>query len=431
MRMTTPPVRTPPRPACRPAAARLARAWPLLAHTTLLVTLLVAAAPAQTPPAVDWLVAGFENDAVLRYDATGAYIEDFFPMGAAGADGIHDMALGPDGNLYVPSAFTASVLRFAPDGSFIDVFVAPGDGLLVNPSDLVFGPDGHLYVASFDNGGVMKYDRDTGAFLGWFVTPFSIPSFFCESLAFGLDGDLYCSAGTVLKSVLRFDGQSGALVGPFIGPGLGGLDVPHGLSFGPDGHLYVASFNTDEVLKYHAVTGAFLGAFVSAGSGGVSKPHSVIWAPDGKAYVGSNGSDEVLRYDGKTGAFLDTFVTAGAGGLDRPQIVVFRPPREMFFRGPIPGVAGALNTWTVEGATPGNAILFVFGFDPLVKKIQSCPGVVLGTLPFAIIALTADANGVASLPAVLPPTASGVLLRAQALDLTDCRGSTPTKFLFP
>jgi glucose/arabinose dehydrogenase len=137
-------------------------------------------------------------------------------------------------------------------------------------------------------------------------------------------------------SVLRYDEQTGAFLGEFINSGSGGLKRPGGVVLGPDGNIFVSSNMTDSILRY-SPSGAFLGEFVPSGFNGLSKPSGLRFGPDGNLYVNSHGDktqpnvSTVLRFDGRTGAALPapgksgaTFVTAGSGGLDQDSVgIVF------------------------------------------------------------------------------------------------------------
>jgi hypothetical protein len=93
--------------------------------------------------------------------------------------------------------------------------------------------------------------------------------------------------------VLRYDGQTGAYLGAFIAANSGGLVAPAELLF-EGGSLYVSSQNTNEVLRYDAQTGAFLDHAATAGQGGLDRPVGLLLDSDNNLLVGSNA--EVLRY---------------------------------------------------------------------------------------------------------------------------------------
>ena len=74
-----------------------------------------------------------------------------------------DMAVGPDGNLYVSNRGGNAIERFdAITGQYLGPFV---DNTPV-PHGITFGPDGMLYVASWTEETVSVYDGSTGEFDG-------------------------------------------------------------------------------------------------------------------------------------------------------------------------------------------------------------------------------------------------------------------------
>jgi WD40 repeat protein len=186
-------------------------------------------------------------------------------------------------DLYVTSWTTNSVQRYDGDtGASLGAFVSSGSGGLINPHGLTFGPDGHLYVTSETNA-IMRYNGTTGA-------------------------------------PLPASGQSGAV---FVPAGSGGLSFPYGLTFGPDGNLYVASANTNQVLRYNGTTGAFMNVFVAATPNGPNYPSAVVFGPGGSGdlYVAGLASDDVRRFNRTTGAFVSVF--ASGNGLFAPGDLLF------------------------------------------------------------------------------------------------------------
>lgn len=266
----------------------------------------------------DLMVASFQTDEVLRYDATGAFVEAFVPAASGGLDNPRGLTFGPDGHLYVGSTATNSVLRYnGTTGAFIDAFVSAGSGGLTFPFDLAFGPDGNLYVASPATDQVLRYNGATGGFIDVFASG-GVPSLNTpRGLAFTGDHLFVSGEG---DRVWRFDAATGAF-----DASLSGFDNPRDITLGPDGNLYVG-FNVSNLVSRRAgATGAFIDTFVASGSGGLASPLGLLFGPDGALYISSVGTDEVLRYDGATGAFIDTFVGSGSGGLSDPQYLAFTP----------------------------------------------------------------------------------------------------------
>ena len=171
------------------------------------------------------------NSRVIRYNGvTGAYMDDFVPIGSGGLSGAEGLIFGPDGNLYVTSRVTNQVLRYdGSTGAFLGVFASGGNN---GPIDLVFGPDDNLYVLDSTAGllNILRFDGVTGASLGVFVSRFSGGTD-GSSLTFGPDANLYVTTGFLGNSVLRFDGSTGQFMDEFVPDGSGGLDYATDLQF--------------------------------------------------------------------------------------------------------------------------------------------------------------------------------------------------------
>jgi DNA-binding beta-propeller fold protein YncE len=167
-------------------------------------------------------------------------------------------------------------------------------------------------VANSRGNDIVAFSQTEGRFLGVLVGAdqgLEEP----DSMAIGPDGALYVTSGAGLAgaAVLRYDVDTGAFLGPFAAGH--GLNRPYGLAFGPDGYLYVASFLGDQILRFDAHSGAFVDVFATgdAAPGGLNGPDYLAFGPEGGLYVTTQGSvagefpglpSEVLRYDIRTGS---------------------------------------------------------------------------------------------------------------------------------
>jgi sugar lactone lactonase YvrE len=199
-------------------------------------------------------------------------------------------------------------------------------------------PQGTFLVSNSQGNNVLRFDGNTGNFLGEFIPPGSGGLSNPDQIVFGPDGngddksDIYVASGEdpgnpaepTASAVLRYDGITGAFIDEFVGDNpntaadeTGGLSRPYGLAFGPDGNFYVSSFLSDQILRYNGKTGQFIDVFASGNqqAGGLNGPNGLLFAPDGNLYVTTQGSvardgkadfsasfpSQVLRYNPQTG----------------------------------------------------------------------------------------------------------------------------------
>ena len=326
------------------------RASKCLAFVVLCCGVQIASAPRPTharDDEDDLLVSNVDRDRVERYDAgTGAFVDIFAAKHLGGMNQPLGVLFGPhDHDVYVGTGIfggpgqTKAVLRYDGDtGAFLGEFTYGTE--LESPRGIIFGPDGDLFVidrASHDVGRICRFDGWTGEYLEDFV-PYNDTFFMFTSLVFfeSVEDagrlDLYASSVRT-GSVSRFDGETGELLGAFVAPGSAGLNSPHGLTFGPDGDLYVASApwgGNPGVWRFRGPSADAPGAFVEVFLPGV-KANWLIFGPNGDLYVteadiaggslnAKNG--RIGRYDGSTGDFLDYLVPPG-GELVAPGGLTF------------------------------------------------------------------------------------------------------------
>ena len=272
------------------------------------------------------LVASYDTGNLLRYNAETFELRTVFAAGGAGGlVNPGELAIGPDGNVYVASYTSNSVFRFnGVTGAALGAFAGPASGLL-GPRGMAFGPDGKLYVASSGNNQVLRYDPASGNALGGFTSGAALDA--PIGLTFGADDHLY--VGTALPSVLKFDGASGQYLGLFANQG---LTVPQALKFGPDGNLYVGNEFSRSIARFNGATGALIDQFVPSDSGGLRNPQGFDFG-NGKLFVSNlvttGENDGVLSYSVADGSFLGAAVAGGGQSgstLSQPSGLMFLEP---------------------------------------------------------------------------------------------------------
>src|SRR5262249_17524741 len=88
-------------------------------------------------PTQTYLYVTSSTNQVLNYNArTGAYVG---VAASAGVSNPTDVKFGPDGLLYVLSAGNQRILRFTASGTYVDDYVPAGSGGMLNATQMAFG----------------------------------------------------------------------------------------------------------------------------------------------------------------------------------------------------------------------------------------------------------------------------------------------------
>lgn len=161
----------------------------------------------------------------------------------------HQIALGPDGLLYVADSMNHRITVFDQDGRLVRTVGQPGPasqpGTLNEPWGVGVAPDGTVYVADTWNSRIAQYTAEGDFTKNW---GYEGPGILTDSLAFwgpravmaDAQGLVYL-ADTGNKRIQVFD-ESGDFLRQLGSEGAmdGQLDEPVGLAVGKDGLLYVA-----------------------------------------------------------------------------------------------------------------------------------------------------------------------------------------------
>jgi len=171
----------------------------------------------------------------------------------------HQLALGPDGNVWVAMDGVAdNIARVRPDGT-VDSFTAAA---ISSPIGIVAGPDGQLWVT--ESGAVAHFSPSDPAS----ARRVDIAGLAPNRIVVGSDGNLWTGSG---DSVVRI--RTDERFDAFRPTGLVGA---RGIAAGSDGNLYVADFGGAQILGV-TTAGVAAGAYPTGGN-----PQEVVAGPGGQ-----------------------------------------------------------------------------------------------------------------------------------------------------
>ena len=284
----------------------------------------------------DLYVSGFSSGGVYRFqEGTGGPVGSgmFIAPGTAGLSQPHGILMLADRTLLVASAGTDEVLRFHSDGSFHSKFIANGvnglpPGTLDYPVDLAVNPAGDLFVSSQLNDRILRFNPQTGAFLGVFaqLDAGSAPS-----------GIQWNAAGSALyvshrngMTVSKWNSQG--VQDPSFDPDP--FQQPFGLALHPvNGRVFVADGSLNQIRGMDPGTGLTLSTAPS------TFPVGVRFGPGEDLSVAVFGENRIARLDPFSGAAKPDLVSAAAAnaaGLQGPNFFLVVPDalslwRQQFF----------------------------------------------------------------------------------------------------
>jgi hypothetical protein len=212
-------------------------------------------------------IGGQFDPHIQRLDGATFVEKGVFAYCQGGNEGPSTLKFGPDGHLYVKEYVHGCgdvVARYdGTTGAYLGV-VSKGFGF----GEFTFGPEGDHYVAG------RRQDTATGQPRPYATTEWARQE--PRSVTFGPEGNLYASVFSP-PQIIRFEAETGAYLGVFASAP--SLQRPYGIAFGPDDNLYVACHVRSCVFRFDGKTGAYLDRFVRAHSGNLKHPTYLKFGP--------------------------------------------------------------------------------------------------------------------------------------------------------
>jgi sugar lactone lactonase YvrE len=281
------------------------------------------------------------NDRIVRFNASGTYVDDFVPAGSGGMDNPYRMTFGPDGDLYVSALRTSHILRFGTQSEAvftvtlarassipITIDVATADGSAITGSDYTATNRRIAFAPGTTSQMILVPILDDAASEPSETFTINLSNAVGATIADGQgigtiqDTDISGPAISISDATAIEGSDTLKFIDRFVPDGSGGLSRARGATFGPDGNgdgamdLYVGSVDTNQVLRYDGLTGAFIDVFVTAGSGGLDGPfHLKFFGPNNDLFVTGRPNNGLLRFNGATGAFIEQVI----GGAAHPS----------------------------------------------------------------------------------------------------------------
>ncbi|MCA9878978.1 MAG: NHL repeat-containing protein [Thermomicrobiales bacterium] len=226
-----------------------------------------------------------------------------------------DLAVGPDGDLYVLDSSLGRVQKFTPEGEVLFEFaeLGSGEGQLLAPLGIGIGSNGQVYVADWGNHRVQVFAGDGTFLAAWDGTqgggpPLAGP----RDVAIDASGVAWVT-DEIMQRVTGF-GPDGTVVGSFgkIGSDPGEVRGPWGIAVDAAGEIYVVDHENDRVQVF-APDGELLGVIGATGDGlgEFEAPFYPAIGPDGALYV-ADETGRVQKFAAPAGTAKGSDYGAGA-----------------------------------------------------------------------------------------------------------------------
>lgn len=262
-------------------------------------------------------VADSRNHRIQHMGADGSVIHTWGTFGDVSSgnapDGSFnepwDVAIGPDGSVYVSDTWNHRVQKFTADGQFISTWGYFGQGeapeAFWGPRGVAVDAQGRVYVMDTGNKRVVIFDADGNSITQFGVAGFE-PGQFDEPVGIALDadGNIYITDTWNQRVQVLTPSNDGTIYTPlrtwdFFGWEGQSLDNKPFLAISPtNGHLFVTDPENPRVVEFDA-EGNIIRAWgeYAANSSGFGLVSGIGVAPDGSVWISDGANNLLLRFE--------------------------------------------------------------------------------------------------------------------------------------
>ena len=171
--------------------------------------------------------------------------------------GPRDIAIDPQGNLYVTDTGNKRVQKFTPTGEFLGVWGGGGitPGAFEEPVGIDIDQQGNIYVADAWNQRIQKFDSNFTPLAQWHVTGWDTQNVFNKPyLAVDAQGRVFISDPEGYRVIGYDPGGNIIVVWGQYGQDRSSFGLPTGLAFDAEGYLLVADADNNRIMKFKVPT---------------------------------------------------------------------------------------------------------------------------------------------------------------------------------
>ena len=209
-----------------------------------------------------WVTSAFSTGRIAKIQTASPHTITYY-TGIPSKQGI---CVGPDGNIW--TVYGNTIRANNTSGAILISTVAPGSSSLRR---ICVGPDGNMWACDADNGNIYKIT------LAGVVTVMALLGGNAYDICTGPDGNLWVA--NLQHSVWQVAPAGGGTEFPLAGRG--GTSAPWGICKGPDGNLWVADYGAE----IWSVTPAGVGTYYETAALGQSYPNAICLGGDGNLYA--------------------------------------------------------------------------------------------------------------------------------------------------